>query len=386
MGSSGLLLDNLSGRPLAFLGYELGYGRGIGHIPLQLRLPKVTELQHYSHILLIVLFPMVAGVYLYTSIKFGISAIGLNAEAMMSYSYPMKAIFFLWYNLFGLCIGCIVLTYYKGDYRYKIIAIVAASIAVMILFLINSRIFGVDMGIIAILTYQLINKRNLMDLFKWSIIILSGLFLIITGVRTAYQSNKDLQGTGISINERMELTANILKDRATLTKTSDRIENDFGYRFNAIEVPAAIFALHEQKGIPYMWGEEFFWGAYTAIPEPILPFPKEHPGLVTIRHFHMENFNQNTTMIGSALADAGIWGIFLAFWMIGFSHGLLWRYMATGTSLAFKFSFFSILDGLICFNGFMGMYFALNLRQGLIVFFIVWVIVKISNIVSPHYS
>jgi len=184
------------------------------------------------------------------------------------------------------------------------------------------------MIICGLLALQIIGKKPLKTIAVFALIIGPLLYFFTTTIRLSNLSSY-IKERDTNVTDRINLSIRSFQDAENIERATERAHTDFTYRMNHMEFPAAILMQQMEYDIPFMWGECNFWGAYHAIPEQFIPFPKEDAEEAACDHFSLEAFDQASSIVSSAVADGGILGIPLVFWIVGFFHGILWRNVAS---------------------------------------------------------
>lgn len=89
-------------------------------------------------------------------------------------------------------------------------------------------------------------------------------------------------------------------------------------RLNGLDWAAAIMGGRVNLGVPFLWGKHNLPAAAIIIPRVIWP-GKPIPDIegVVNRHFELAYFDQLATILGSAYADGGVFGVILSFAFLG---------------------------------------------------------------------
>lgn len=239
----------------------------------------------------------------------------------------------------------------KSTYSRWLYGIAALSL-MPILFAFSSRNMAIIVVIISGVSYLAtrpdrgISSKTVMTIA----IALVTLFVLITGVKSAYYRDSSLQAVILSEhNLRGRFTATLdSKVFLNLSAINDQINGDSSYRIAGLDFPAAIEKAHSEQDIPYMLGYHNLVAVTQTIPRIVWPgkFVDEPKSVIT-DHFGLESIviDQLPTLIGSAYADGGLWGVLIGMpllaiilclmqsWIWGFKEGFI-LYMASMSYLA----------------------------------------------------
>lgn len=142
--------------------------------------------------------------------------------------------------------------------------------------------------------------------------------------------------------ERLEAMANRPVDSEGLW---DNAAIDMSYRMACLELPAAILC-SQMQGTDSLWGEGFLIGLKGSLPNFLSTFlgfykdkfqEKEEVEARMISHFGLPDVDQTGSVLASALADFGPFGIFILFPMLALFHGkfLLRIFLNRTTTIAY---------------------------------------------------
>jgi len=274
---------------------------------------------------------------------YGLAEIGLSPK-MVSANEMIKAIYALFPGIMAICVVCCVINIYSENFCIRILSFFLLGTIIVQLILMQSRSRAIWAMLPILVIHQTIRKINL----KNNLMLIIFIVAIVLAVSTARRvTGGRYYEAGIGIEERIAITYESAFGDSALRKTREGLSLDFAYRLNALEWTAAILDSQENMGRSILYGEVFFWAAYQAFPNIFLPFPKEEPEQVVNRHYHIAEVDQNSNIFGSAVADGGLLGIPVIFFLIGIFHGLIWRGIGSGrTSPSILLSFFAIIPNL----------------------------------------
>ena len=369
--------------PCAFIFYELGYERSLGKRTKALHRISPQTLAINSSIITFSLYIVILFYFTHYSTKYGIEQAGISSETMNE-GLTIKSLYFLYDGLFGACLFLITTKWLNRDPKKRIFFLIMGLTLFGILALSSSRVKAVTIGAMCLAAFQLSNNNKFYKSIKY-LLIIPILFLLTTAIRQELFGSYRYQNAGMSVSTRVELFHKTLQDPRVEGAMKERLQTDFGYRVNGIEWAGAMLYSHETLGTPFMWGKNFFWGAYQAVPEVFLPFPKKSPEALANANFKFTQWDPNGSMFASAVADAGLLGIIIGYFALGFFNGALWRYAASPkTSQYAKLAYLALIPGLIHYQDSLGEYIFINIRYAILFAILFWMIIKLSKLfLSP---
>lgn len=368
--------------PIAFLLYEIGYELGLGHASYKLHLPHTQELQNAAPRIMVAMFAVVMVIYLYWSWTYGLGQAGLQDVGVLddpSTATSTKAIFMLYNGFLAIALAAAVVSYNREGIENKIISLLVIFSIFALVLTLQNRSRAMVMVLVMLAAYQLVRKRNFLKIVIIGIIAMPLTYYIVTGIRDSL--TPEVMESGVSVVERFKGAADNLKEQALKPAVEAHLKIDVGYRLDAFDEPAAILKSRDHNHIAYMYGREFYEGAYGVVPAVLAPSPKLDAERIIIEHFDLEDFDQNSTMFGTAIADFGIFSLALFTALVGFFNAYLWRIIATGTFTGVRFALFGLISGLIKYNEMIGSYIPLNVRNGLLYVIICWALLKMVEII-----
>jgi len=368
--------------PLAFLGYEVGYHYGIGNSSGQSFEPNFEGMASAARPIGIVAFVLTFSLFIYFSNQYGLTGIGFNVEEISFAGEFQKALTYLFsgFAILAIVVQVVDLTN-KSKLIFKPLNLFILIIILCIVLLMSSRTRIILFAITGIAAYQLTRKVSLTRIIPVALLLAALLYFGVTTVRqSALPESQYLHKPGVSFQQRLNIAKNAFLDPVTKERVERSAFTDLGYRINAIEWPAAILSKHDEKDIPYMWGEYLVWGLYGMIPNVFISMPKRDTEELAAIHFNMTDVDdQNATLFGCGIADFGPWGVFPSFLIIGFFHAILWRYsFLRQSSIALKFALFALLPELLIFESGLGQTLGMSIRHGIIYFIFILLVIKFS--------
>lgn len=374
--------------PLAFLGYEVGYHYGIGNSSGQSLEPNSEGMAAAARPIGMVAFILTVGLFIYFSNQYGLTGIGFDVKEISQTGGEFQKA--LTYLFPGFAILAIVAQVVDLTSRPKIffkplnLFIILSILCIVILM--SSRTRGIHFAIAGIAAYQLARKVSLTRIIPVALVMAGLLYFGVTTVRqSASPESQDLRKPGVSLQQRLDIAKNAFLDTGTKERVERSASTDLGYRVNGIEWPAAIMDKHDQKNIPYMGGEYFFWSLGDAIPNVFIWFSKNNAEGMSAIHFRLTDVgDQLSTLFGCGIADFGPWGVFPIFLILGFFHAVLWRYVfLQKSSVTIKFVLFACLPELLNFEAGLGQTLGMSIRHGIIYYIFILLIIKFTVKSAP---
>ncbi|MGA2160106.1 MAG: hypothetical protein ABSG90_12950 [Dehalococcoidia bacterium] len=365
--------------PLAFIFYEVGYELSLGKMTRALHRISPQTLAVNSNIITFTLYIFVILFFIHFTSKYGIDESGISSETMKQ-GLGIKALFYLYDGLLGACLFLITTKWLKCDPKNKLLFIIMGLTLFGIVALSSARTRAVTMSAMCFAAFQLSNNNKFYKSIKY-LLMIPILFILTTAIRQG--SFMGYHKAGISVTTRAELIAKALQNQKVEAGTEKRIKIDYGFRVNGIEWAGALLRSHDTLGTPFMWGENFFWAAYEAVPGVFLPFPKRSSEDVTNLHFKLPVWDPSGFMIASAVADGGFLGIIIGYLAVGFFTGTLWRYAASPKTPQYaKLACLALIPGLMRPEP-LGTYIFMNIRHGILFAFLFWILITVGKLFFP---
>jgi hypothetical protein len=373
--------------PLVFISYDFAYCLVLPKSHNNITISKMEEVRSSAFAIIITTFLIVIPLYLYTTRKYGLTSTGFNIEMVTMDNEWLKSFCYLFNGLLGIIIAAIIIDSRNKIFIFKLIYLFILAFIFIIIALPGSRSNSIKIACCAIVIYQIIYNPKQFKIFITILLILLTSYLITTFLRTSPLYD-EIHQKGIGIDKRIRAARESFTYSSDATeKMGERIFIDIGYRLNFIEFPAAILMQNIEYNIPFMWGEDNLWGVYQAIPSILIPFPKQEPEEVAVEHFSLEGFDQNSSILSSAIADAGIIGIPIVFAIVGIFHAMLFRLLASPSkNPASKYLLFAILPNLLNCQVTLGDYIFVTMRYAIIYYVYILIIIELLNMFKKPYA